>query len=69
MHNEGVPKTYISHSSDCQKFMMTLAWKYFSAAMIAVSVKPCIAIVHNIPFKYALRPGALDLHFTPQWLS
>ena len=36
----------------------------FSTSVIAASLKPCIVIVLDIPFKHAPKPGALDLYFT-----
>ena len=41
---------------------------HFSEAMIAVSVKSCIIIVHHMLFKHALWPDALDLDSTLKWL-
>ena len=36
----------------------------FSTSEVAVSLKACIVIVPDIPFKHAPQPGALDLYFT-----
>ena len=36
---------------------------YFSRAVIAMSIKPCIVIILEILSKNALWPGALDLDF------
>ena len=41
---------------------------YFSEAVIAGSVKPCVTIVLDILFKHALWTGALDLDFVLEWL-
>ena len=40
----------------------------FSASVIAMSVKPCMVIVLDIPFKHAPWPSALDLYFMVHWL-
>ena len=40
----------------------------FSTSEIAASLKPCIVIVLDMPFKHAPSPGALDLYFTVHWL-
>ena len=37
---------------------------FFSASVIAASVKPCIVKVLHIPFQNTPEPGALDLYFT-----
>ena len=37
---------------------------FFSASVIAASVKPCIVNVLHIPFQNTPEPGALDLYFT-----
>ena len=50
-------------------FMLMVAFESVSMqVLIAVSVKPCIIIVHNISFKHALWPCALYIHFLLQWL-
>ena len=36
----------------------------FSTSVIAASLKPCILIVLDIPFKHAPLPSTLDLYFT-----
>ena len=36
----------------------------FPTSVIAASMKPCIVIVLDIPFKHAPWPGALALYFT-----
>ena len=36
----------------------------FSTSVIAASLKACIVIVIDIPFKHAPRPSTLDLYFT-----
>ena len=56
--------------------LVTLSWFYikpssnvwFSEAVIAESVQPCIVIVFDIFFKLALWPSALDLDFALEWL-
>ena len=67
-----MPLTFISRSSDFVNILCRV-WKiyvesrnkvHFSAAVVAVKMKPCIVIVLDTLFKQAPSPGALDLHFT-----
>ena len=69
-HLDPVPLTLISRSSDFVNILRRV-WKiyvesrnkvHFSAAVVAVKMKPCIVIVLDTPFKQAPSPGALDLH-------
>ena len=65
-----MPLTFISRSSDFVDILRRV-WKiyvesrnkvHFSAAVVAVKMKPCIVIVLDTLFKQAPSPGALDLH-------
>ena len=67
-----MPLTFISRSSDFVNILRRV-WKiyvesrnkvHFSAAVVAVKMKPCIVIVLDTLFKQAPSPGAFDLHFT-----
>ena len=40
----------------------------FPTSVIAASMKPCIVIVLDIPFKHTPWAGALALYFTARWL-
>ena len=53
-HHEPVPLTYILHSNDFVKIYVKSRTKVqFSAAVLAVSMKPCIVIVLQILLKHA----------------
>ena len=67
MHLDPLTLTYISRSIDVVNFYVEVC--FFSASVIAVSVKACIVIVLDMPFKHAPWPGALDLYFMVHWLS
>ena len=71
MHLNPVPLTYISWSTDFENFYVEVLSTFtsvrqhlrrslvFSTSEIAASLKPCIVIVPDIPFKHALNPVAL----------
>ena len=61
MHLDPLTLTFISRSIDFVNFYVKV---FFSASVIAASVKPCIVNVLHIPFLNTPEPGALDLYFT-----
>ena len=72
-----MPLTFISRSIDFVNILRRV-WKiyvesrnkvHFSAAVVAVKIKPCIVIVLDTLFKQAPSPGALASFHAPLTLS